>query len=124
MDGFELEGLSGNCAGQAGTRPYQYVKHAQIQPYWDIAKQYVLVDHMFQTQGSGSFTAHQDLIAGGTAINQWESLVDFPSHTPWGCDAPKKPVMTTTSLLEGPGHHHPRAGDAQSCSTKEAPSRA
>ncbi len=103
MDGFELEGLSGACTGQAKTRPYQYVKHAQIQPYWDIAEQYVLADHMFQTQGSGSFTAHQDLIAGGTAINGWESLVDFPSHSPWGCDAPKKPVMTTTSVLEGPG---------------------
>ena len=47
--------------------PYQYVNPAQIQPYWTMAQQYVLADHMFQTQGSGSFTAHQDLIAGATA---------------------------------------------------------
>ena len=40
-----------------------------IQPYWDMAKQYVLADNAFQTQGSESFTAHQDLIAGGTAID-------------------------------------------------------
>ena len=26
----------------------------EIKPYWDMAKQYVLADHMFQTQGSGS----------------------------------------------------------------------
>ena len=34
-----------------------------------MAKQYVFAEHMFQTQGSGSFTAHQDLIAGATIIN-------------------------------------------------------
>ena len=47
----------------------QYVDPAQIVPYWDLARQYVLADHMFQTEGSGSYTAHQDLIAGGTNID-------------------------------------------------------
>jgi phospholipase C len=94
MDGFDLEG--GGDGHEAGMAPYQYVDPKQIAPYWDIAKAYVLSDHMFQTQGSGSFTAHQDLIAGGTAINSTESLVDFPSRMPWGCDAPKG---TKTSLL-------------------------
>ena len=79
-----------------GTYVYQYVRPAQIAPYWDLAKHYVLADHMFQTQGSGSFTAHQDLIAGGTAINSTESLIDFPSAAPWGCDAPHG---TVTSLI-------------------------
>ena len=100
MDGFNLEGGSAKCPGQAGKRPYQYVNPSDIAPYWDIAGQYVLADHMFQTQGSGSFTAHQDLIAGGTAINVRESLVDFPSHSPWGCDAP---AGTVTSLVKGNG---------------------
>jgi phospholipase C len=94
MDGFDLEG-SGH-GGKAGTAPYQFVDPKQIAPYWDLAKSYVLADHMFQTQGSGSFTAHQDLIAGGTAINSNESLIDFPSASPWGCDAPPG---TTTTLL-------------------------
>jgi phospholipase C len=98
MDGFNLEGISDNCApGPAGTRPYQYVNPAEIAPYWEIAQRYVLADHMFQTQGSGSFTAHQDLIAGGTSINGYESVVDFPDNTPWGCDAPRG---TTAPLLE------------------------
>ncbi|MGB8965844.1 MAG: alkaline phosphatase family protein [Candidatus Cybelea sp.] len=100
MDGFDLEGGSKNCPGKAGTLPYQYVDPSQIAPYWDLAADYVLADHMFQTQGSGSFTAHQDLIAGSTAINPLDSLVDFPSTTPWGCDALPG---TTTSLLRGPG---------------------
>ncbi|HVN68241.1 MAG TPA: alkaline phosphatase family protein [Candidatus Binatia bacterium] len=98
MDGFNLEGGSKACPGKAGKAPYQYVKPSQIGPYWDIAKQYVLADAMFQTQGSGSFTAHQDLIAGGTVIDKAknEVVVDFPSHMPWGCDAPSG---TKTSLL-------------------------
>ena len=97
MDAFNLEG-GGNCPGQAGTRPYQYVKPSQIAPYWTIASLWVLGDQMFTTQGSGSFTAHQDLIAGGTMINshQTKSLVDIPNGKPWGCDAPPG---TVTSLL-------------------------
>jgi len=93
MDGFEDEGQL-HCNGLAGKRPYQYVKPAQIAPYWDIAKDYVLADETFQTQGSGSFTAHQDLIRGGTTFDQaqTESLVDDPSASPWGCDAPQGTV--------------------------------
>jgi phospholipase C len=98
MDGFGTVGGGQKCPGKAGTAPYQYVEPMEIQPYWDIAKQYVLADRMFQTQGSGSFTAHQDLIAGGTTINpsKTRTLVDFPTHKPWGCDAPRN---TDTTVL-------------------------
>jgi phospholipase C len=81
-----------------GTYVYQYVHPNQIKPYWDLAKQYVLSDHMFQTQGSGSFTAHQDLIRGDTAINTSFNLVDFPSggaSQPWGCDSHPGTVTST-----------------------------
>jgi phospholipase C len=98
MDAFNGEGGGQKCPGKAGTAVYQYVNPSEIGPYWTLAQQYVLGDQMFQTQGSGSFTAHQDLIAGGTILNpsQTESLVDFPSERPWGCDAP---AGTVTSLL-------------------------
>ena len=55
-----------------------------IKEYWDLAQQYVLADQTFQTQGSGSFTAHQDLIAGGTVVNYGyggysnDSVIDNP----------------------------------------------
>lgn len=75
---------------------YQYVTPAQIAPYWTLAKRYALADHMFMTQGSDSFTAHQDLIAGGTQINAGEAVVDMPTSTTWGCDAP---AGTVTSLI-------------------------
>jgi phospholipase C len=102
MDGFDLETGSRGCSGRVGTAPYQFVKPAEIESYWDLASRYVLSDHMFQTQGSGSFTAHQDLIRGGTDVDPADSLVDYPSAKPWGCDAPRRP-KTVTSLLRGPG---------------------
>ena len=101
MNGFGQEGGGGQCPGKAGRKVYAYVNPGQLIPDWDIATEYVLADHMFQTQGSGSFTAHQDLIRGGTMIDQAQeqSLVDFPTANPWGCDAPTKPKPTRTSLL-------------------------
>jgi phospholipase C len=106
MDGFSLEVKSACGSGPpAGKKPYQYVKPADIQPYWAIAKQWVLADEMFQTQGSGSFTAHQDLIRGGTCINSCPgpsgstlTLVDNPTYWPWGCDAPPKVVTNTLNI--------------------------
>ncbi len=79
-----------------GTYVYQYVNPDQIRSYWELASQYVLADHTFQSQGSGSFTAHQDLIRGGTQIDATQSLIDFPSSAPWGCDSP---TGTRTSLI-------------------------
>ena len=92
MDGFDRVPIG----KVPGTYVYQYVDPTQIRPYWQLAKQYVLSDHTFQTQGSGSFTAHQDLIRGGTEIGGAQSLIDFPSTQPWGCDAPPG---TDTSLI-------------------------
>lgn len=92
MNGFDIVPIGKT----PGTYVYQYVNPSQIRPYWDLAKQYVLADHTFQTQGSGSFTAHQDLIRGGTELSSSKSLIDFPSSAPWGCDAPNG---TRTSLI-------------------------
>src|ERR1700722_13401547 len=99
MDGFGTEGGGNNCPGKAGTKAYEYTNPSEIAPYWTMAKQYVLADQMFQTQGSGSFTAHQDLIAGGTILNakKTQSAVDFPTSMPWGCD--NMDPKTVTSLL-------------------------
>ncbi|HKU81405.1 MAG TPA: alkaline phosphatase family protein, partial [Candidatus Tumulicola sp.] len=98
MDGFGLVYVNGRRC----TCAYQYVRKKDIVPYWDLASQYVLADHLFQTQSSGSFTAHQDLIRGDTAINDHQSLIDFPTDGPWGCDAPPS---TVTSLLDDTGKY-------------------
>jgi phospholipase C len=99
MDGFNLIKYQLN-GKEEGSAPYQYVNPNDVAPYYQIAQQYGLADHLFQTQGSASFTAHQDLIAGATVINSTESIIDFPTKQPWGCDAPSGTVtsLITTSL--------------------------
>jgi phospholipase C len=96
MDGFD-KALNGNGIPEC-TYPYQYTDPSQIKPYWDMAQQYTLAEHMFTTQGSDSFTAHQDLIAGSTEVFPGKAMVDLPSCGScfWGCDAPKG---THTSLI-------------------------
>ena len=90
MDGFNLiPFINGELEGKL---PYQYVKPATIKPYWAIAKQWGLANDMFQTQGSDSFTAHQDLIRGGTFIDATHSLIDPPTSP-----------LTPGDVTQGPG---------------------
>ena len=97
MDGFDKIHYNGNGDGPpAGTYPLTYVDPQYIRQYWALAHQYTLADRMFETQSSGSFTAHQDLIRGNTYINAHEAVIDFPSRIPWGCDGGTEEV---TSLL-------------------------
>jgi phospholipase C len=103
MDAFNL--IHYGPAGRTeGTHPYQYVDPSQLQPYWTMASQYALADKMFQTQGSGSFTAHQDLIRGGTELGPKRSIIDDPTRPPWSCTAPPGTVTSviTTGLLYEP----------------------
>ncbi|MGA8575735.1 MAG: alkaline phosphatase family protein [Candidatus Cybelea sp.] len=90
MDAFDLVHFNSGKGGPECLTPYQYTDPMQIQPYWQMATQYTLAEHMFTTQGSDSFTAHQDLIAGGTVVEPNRSMVDLPgcSMCTWGCDAP------------------------------------
>ena len=100
LDGGKLDGFDKVVSQKTGAPeckfPYQYTDPSQIRPYWDMAEQYTLAEHMFTTQGSSSFVAHQDLIRGGTQIDPTHSLVNDPTGSPWGCDAPPG---TTTSLI-------------------------
>lgn len=107
MDGFDLDPVPGNRSKLECLHPYQYTDPQQIAPYWSIAQQYVLADHMYQTQASASFTAHQDLIAGGTAISSTQSIIDDPTGFPWGCDSPSG---TATSLITIYGQYEQRTG--------------
>jgi len=116
MDGFYWVGGVNPTPNPAGIAPYQVVAKAQIQPYWDLATQYVLADRTFPTQASGSFTAHQDLIRGDTKVRADASAIDFPwNHPPhhkpeienWGCDDYHKsytPLLTSSLkyIMKGP----------------------
>ncbi len=73
MDGF---GESGS------TLPYSYVPEKDVEPYWALARQYVLGDRMFQSNTGPSFVAHQYMIAGQSA-----NVAENPTGSVWGCDA-------------------------------------
>ena len=100
MDGFNQVTVGNKAEGVA---PYVYVNPSQIVPYWTLAQQYSLANAMFTTQGSASFSAHQDLIRGGTFIDSTHSLIDNPRYgnNAWGCDSSSgtKTSLITTGLL-------------------------
>jgi phospholipase C len=103
-DGGKMDGWSNVYVNRkpCATCAYAYVDPAQINPYWAMAKKYVLADNMFPTENSGDFSSHQDLIRGSSAIDAHSSVVDFPTHGPWGCDAQKG---TTTPLVNDSGQY-------------------
>jgi phospholipase C len=114
MNGFDTQKFGPNAEGPGYTCTYlyQYVNPTDIAPYWDMAKQYVLADNAFQSQGSESFTAHQDLIAAGTDISSTASAIDNPTGFPWGCDIPpgaSEPYITTQGkyVMDGPRPCYP-----------------
>ena len=118
MDAFNL--IKFQLTGKnEGVQPYAYVNPNQIQPYWQAATIYALADQLFQTQGSGSFIAHQDLIRGGTAIDSNDSLVDDPTgNGAWGCDsAPGTRTSLITIKLQ-----YLRGQGPYPCTTKFPPS--
>jgi phospholipase C len=92
MDGFNQLGdvqLWGKNAA------YAYVERSLIVPYWTMAHEYVLADHMFPTEFGGSFTAHLTLIAGTDNLKPKLAEVDFPSARPDDCDSPPGTTSST-----------------------------
>jgi phospholipase C len=108
-DGGKMDGFNNIIFSVTGKpenmKPYEYVNPEDVAPYWTMASNYAIANAMFQTQGSGSFTAHQDLIRGGTELTPKESMIDDPTSSEfWGCDSPigTKVSLITTKLVYKP----------------------
>jgi phospholipase C len=84
MNRFDVNGID---SGLGRTYPYAYLDHTQSAPYWSMARQYVLADHMFPVIFGPSYPAHLSLIAGTTNLSKTQAEVDNPIGGPWGCDA-------------------------------------
>ena len=99
-DGGKMDGFGGgNSYGEPTTFTYAYVPRNEIEPYWTLAKRYVLADRMFPTELGASFTAHLDLIDGNTQIKpQRLAEADPPAGSFWGCNA----VVGTRSFVVNP----------------------
>jgi phospholipase C len=81
MNGFNNEAFRGGPKGVEYPM-YAYVPHEESKPYFDMAHEWVVADHMFASQLDGGFTAHQYIVAAqsGRAVNSPMGI--------FGCDAP------------------------------------
>jgi phospholipase C len=97
MDGFDLEHPDADLGAPqpVSDLAYSYLPRREVQPYFDMASQYVVADRMFQTNSGPSFTAHQYLIAGqsGGAIDNPDKL--RTEDYAWGCDSPPESRVDT-----------------------------
>ncbi len=106
MDGFDEDVF--NNKQPARNYPYAFVNRTQVKPYWDMASQYVLADHMFPTVWGPSFTAHLDLIAGTTVVSDTSGTVVSEIDTPynqqypnWNCSAQPQPPTYILTYKNG-----------------------
>jgi phospholipase C len=83
----KMNGFDGSLSGLPPTYPYAHLDRSEVAPYWSMAGQYVLADHMFPTEFGPSFTSHLNLIAGTTALSRSRAIANNPVGGPWGCDA-------------------------------------
>jgi phospholipase C len=103
-DGGKMDGFDRNQSGSgpAGRYAYGFVDRKDVAPYWKMAEQFTLADHMFPTEHGQSWTAHLDLIASTTNVSPAKALVDFPSESPWDCQAPRG---TQTPTIDAKGNY-------------------
>ncbi len=105
IDGGKMDGFNLNTPDFPSGEPpsytpppypeYAYAERSQVQPYFDIAAQYVLGDRFFPSDADGSFVSHQYLVAG-----QAGHVYATPIQQPWGCDDPGNTIF----LLDANGN--------------------
>ena len=97
MDGFDLVHFGAWGGGPpAKLYAYQYVNPAEIQPYWiDGAAIRARRPHVRNAK-QRKFYRPSRSYRRRHGDQRHESLINYPSSTIWGCDAPKE---TVTSLL-------------------------
>jgi phospholipase C len=92
MNGFDQEESYGGP-----TNPqYVYVPHNESKPYFDMAREWAVGDHMFQSQLDESFVAHQYVIAA-----QAQASVDLPASY-WGCKGAYYDTVATITQNRNP----------------------
>jgi phospholipase C len=75
---------------------YVYVPHVDSKPYFDMAHEWVLADHMFQSNLDESFVSHQYIIAAQAAAS-----VNLPG-TLWGCGGGRHDTVSTITQSRNP----------------------
>lgn len=113
MNGFDRE--PGKCQGKASQCPpanqmaYGKAIQYEVQPYWDMAAQYVLADEMFATQAGPSFPGHQYLVSGtssianGSSLRASENPETVKGGSTGGCDSP---AGSSVAVIDSYGHEY------------------
>jgi phospholipase C len=79
-DGFDQEGVGCYHSCPIPHPQYAYVPHSETAPYFAMANEWVLADHMFASNfDASSFISHQYIISA-----QAEKAINFPGGG-WGC---------------------------------------
>ncbi|MGB8965938.1 MAG: alkaline phosphatase family protein [Candidatus Cybelea sp.] len=102
MDGWNKEVAEPNPPRNPA---YSYVPQTETKPYWAMARDYVLADHMFASNLDGSFVAHQYIVAGYAS-----QTVDFPVNQ-WGCQGGKDDTVRTLTQQRDSGPAIPACFD-------------
>jgi phospholipase C len=100
LDGFNLVKTWCTRHRKCKRTAYGYVPRSDIEPYWEMAQEYTLADHLFQTNQGPSFPAHQYLISGtstiynGATLRAAENPHRHGEHGAGGCDSLPGTVVT------------------------------
>lgn len=104
-NGFDQESSWG---GPKNYPEYVYVPHTDSKPYFDMAHEWVVADHTFQSHLDESFVAHQYIIAA-----QAQRSVDLPDGQ-WGCSGnPSYDMVKTLTPHRKLGPSQPACFDYQ-----------
>jgi phospholipase C len=102
-NGWDLALTKKRC--DAGDCAFAYVPRSEVQPYFDMANQYVFGDRMFQTNEGPSFPAHQEIISGTAAaapLQPHRQISENPRGggrvSNGGCDSPNGSHVPTIPL--------------------------
>ena len=107
--GCKMDGFDEGFLPQNHLRPFGYAPENEVQPYLDMATRYAFADHMFQSNQSGSFPAHQYIVSGtASALPVSQDYVSSDPFDPkngdglpGGCDAPPRAVVNTLDPTDG-----------------------
>jgi phospholipase C len=110
------DGFSSQLPPQYQLRPYSFAPLSEVQPYDDMATQFVFGDNMFHTQQAGSFPAHQYIVsASGEALPMTTDIMSSdPFHSSSGdkaqagCDGPADGAVDTINQQDGSAGPTPR----------------
>ena len=106
MNGWDHEVFTcgANGCGGISTTAYGYVPPSDVQPYYQLASEFVLADHVLQTNMGPSYPAHQYLIGAQSGRPLAEAENPGKPHTQGGCDSPpEEGVLTVDLTTQYPG---------------------